>query len=116
MSPRIFDSVEGFFTKFKSRVLLLKQCGIEKKEDQLILSILSKLCPRYSGFVSTFHATRLAISNWKIPSLSTFFDSLTKEKDILIQMGALKISKIKDHAIIVQVSKNSNLKEKKKMR
>ena len=72
-SLRSFEYIEGFLTKFKSLVLLLKICGIENKEYQLILSILSKLCPKYSGFVSTFHATRLAISIWKIPSWSTFF-------------------------------------------
>ena len=84
MIPRSFDSIEGLFTKFKSLVLMIKHCGIEKKYDQLILSILSKLGPEYSFFVSTFHGTRLAIWNWKIPSLSTFFDSLTKEKAKLI--------------------------------
>ena len=68
MNPRSFDFIEGFFTKFKSLSLLLKQCWIDKKEYQLILSILSKLGPEYSVFMSTFHATRLAISNWKIPS------------------------------------------------
>ena len=88
LSPRSFDSIEGLFTKFKSLVLFLKQCGIEEKEDQLILSILSKLGLEYSDFLSTFHATRLVISNWKMPSLSTFFDLLTKEKDKLIQMCA----------------------------
>ena len=35
---------------------------------------LSKLGPKYSVFVSTFHATRLAISNWKMPYLSTLFE------------------------------------------
>ena len=35
LSPSSFDSIEGFFTKFKSLVLLLKKCGIEKKEYQL---------------------------------------------------------------------------------
>ena len=59
LSPRSFDSIEGLFTKFKSLVLFLKQCWIEKKEDQLILSILSKLSLEYSVFLSTFHATRL---------------------------------------------------------
>ena len=63
--------------------------------------------------MSTFHTTRLGISNWKIPSLSTFFDSLTKEQDKLIQMGALRISDGKDHALIVQGSNNANSKEKK---
>ena len=79
LSPRSFKSIEGFFTKFKSLVLLIKKCGIEKKEDQFILSILLKLGHEYSIFVSTFHATRLAILNWNMPYLSTFFDSLKKK-------------------------------------
>ena len=74
LSTSSSDSIEGLFTKFKSRFLFLKKCGIEKKGYQLILSILSKLGPGYSVILSTFHATRLAISNWKMPSLSTFFD------------------------------------------
>ena len=61
LSPSSFDSIEVFFTKSKSLVLFLKKCGIDKKEYQLIISILSKLCHEYSVFVSTFHATRLAI-------------------------------------------------------
>ena len=31
LSPRNFDSIEGFFTNFKSLVLILKHCGIENK-------------------------------------------------------------------------------------
>ena len=69
MSPSMFDSIEVFFTKFKSLVLMLKKCGIEKSDDQLILSILSKLGPDYSVFVSTFHATRLVVPKWKIHSI-----------------------------------------------
>ena len=34
LSPSSFESMEGFFTKFKSLILMLKQCGIEKTEDQ----------------------------------------------------------------------------------
>ena len=113
MSPSSFDSIEGLFTNFKSLVLFLEQCGIENKEYQLILSILSKLGPEYLVFVSTFHATRISISNWKIPSLSTLFDSLTKEKDKLIHMGDLRYSKRKDHALIVQGRNDAISKEKK---
>ena len=72
--------------------------------------------PEYSFFVSMFNATRLDVSNWKMPYLCTFFDSLTKEKDKLIQMGALRSSKVKDLALIVQGSKNSKSKEKKIMK
>ena len=105
-----FDSIEGFYTKLKSLVLFIKKYGIEKNEYQMIIFILSKLDPEYSVFVSTFSATRLAISNWKIPSLSTLFDSLTKEQDKLIQMSALRTFKGKDHALIVQGSKNTKSK------
>ena len=93
LSPRDFNSIEGFFTKFKSLFLMLKHYGIDNKFDQLILSILSKLGLEYSVFVSTFHATRLFISNWKMPSLSTLFYSLAKEKYKLIKMGDLISSK-----------------------
>ena len=110
--PRSFDSTGGLFTKFKSLVLFLNQCGIEKKEYQLILSILSKLGHEYLFFVSTFHVTRVSISNWKMSSLSTFFDSLTKEKDKLIHMSSLISSKGKDHALIVQGIKNAKSKYK----
>ena len=69
--------------------------------------------PEYSVVVSTFHATRLVVSNWKMPFLCTFFDSLTKEKDKLIHMGDIIYSKGKYHAIIVKGIKNAILKEKK---
>ena len=78
--PSNFDSLEGFFTKFKSLVLIIKKCGIEKEYYKLILSIVSKLGPDYSVFVSTFHATRLVVPKWKIPSLNSFLDSLTRRK------------------------------------
>ena len=50
LSPSSFDSIEGFFTKFKSLVIFLKKHGIDKKYDQLILSILSKIEFRILNF------------------------------------------------------------------
>ena len=41
--PSSFDSIEGLFTNFKSLFIFLNKCGIEKKEYQLILSILRKM-------------------------------------------------------------------------
>ena len=61
LSPTHFETIQDFFTKFKSLVLQLKQCGIEKTEEHIILSILSKLGPEYSVFVSTFHSGKLTI-------------------------------------------------------
>ena len=91
---------------------MLKQCGIEKADDQLILSILSKLGPDYSVFVSTFNATRLAVPKWKMPSLNSFIDSMTKEKYKLIHMCVLNSSKVKYYSLLVQVKNNVKSKEK----
>ena len=74
LSPISFESLQVYFSKFKSLVLQLKQCGIDKKDEQLVLAILSKLGPNYSVFVSTFHATKLTFQNWKMPSLVDFME------------------------------------------
>ena len=50
LSPSRFESLQLYFTKFKALVLQLKQCGIENKEEKLVLTILSKLGPDYLVF------------------------------------------------------------------
>ena len=50
LSPSSFESLQLYFSKFKALVLQLKQCGIENKDDQLVLAILSNLGPDYSVF------------------------------------------------------------------
>jgi hypothetical protein len=59
---KIFDNIQDFFTKFKDLLLLLKACGVDKstKEKQMVLTILSKLGPEFSVFVSTFHTVRFS--------------------------------------------------------
>ena len=47
-----FETLNEFFTKFKHLVLQLKQCEVEKEDDHLILSILSKLASDYSLSIS----------------------------------------------------------------
>ena len=79
LSPAQYETIEYFFTKFKALVLQLKQFGIEKKDDHLILSILSKLAPEYSIYVSTFHSNKLTTRNWKMPVLVDFMEYLTQE-------------------------------------
>ena len=74
----------------------LKQCGIEKKEEQLVLAILSKLGPDYLVFFLTFHATKLTARAWKMPNLAEFMESLTQEQDKLVMMGTIKPSKDQD--------------------
>ena len=77
-SPSSFESLQLYFSKFKALVLQLKQCGIEKKEEQLVLAIISKLGPDYSMFVLTFHDTKLTARAWNIPKLAEFMESLTQ--------------------------------------
>ena len=63
-----FDTLNDFFTKFKHTILLLKQCKVEKVNDQLILAILSKLGADYLVFVSTFCAGKPTTPGWKMPN------------------------------------------------
>ena len=93
MSPSRFESLQLYFSKFKALVLKLKQCGIEKKEEKLVLVILSKLGLDYSVFVLTFHATKLTARTWNMPKLAEFMESLPQEQDKLVMMGTIKPSK-----------------------
>ena len=43
LSPSSFESLQLYFSKFKALVLQLKQCGIEKKEEKQVLSLLLSL-------------------------------------------------------------------------
>ena len=93
LNPNSFESFQLYFTKFKALVLQLKQCGIENKEEKILLTILSNLGSDYSMFFSTFYATKLTARTWKIPNLVEFMESLTQEKDKLVMMGTIKPSK-----------------------
>ena len=81
LQPSNFETLNDFFTKFKHIVLLLKQCKVEKEDDQLILAILSKLGAGYSVFVSTVRVGKLTTPRWMVPSLNAFIESLTSEHD-----------------------------------
>ena len=41
--PSIFESLQVYFSKFKALFLHLKQCEIEKKDEKIVLGILSNL-------------------------------------------------------------------------
>ena len=84
LRPSNFKTLNDLFTKFKHTVLLLKQCNVEKEDDQLILAILSKLGADYSVFVSTFRAGKLTTPGWKMSTLNSFIESLTNEHDKLV--------------------------------
>jgi hypothetical protein len=57
LDPKSFKNIQAFFTKFKDLLSQLKACGVDKskEEKQMVLTILSKLGPEFSVFVSTFH-------------------------------------------------------------
>ena len=93
-------------------MLQLKQCKVEKDDDQLILAMLSKLGSDYSVFVSTFHIGKLTIPNWKMPFLDAFIKSLTNKHDKLVHMGIIRSSK--DQALFASGPKYLNSKGKKK--
>ena len=63
LQPSNFETIQQFFSKLKSLVMQCKQCGIDKKDEQLALSILRKLGPEFSVFVSTFHSGRVGTPN-----------------------------------------------------
>jgi hypothetical protein len=72
LSPIHFRNLKELFTKFKSLLVELNACGFTKGEEQLILSILSKLGPKYFVFVSSFQASKLTQEKWKMPPLNDF--------------------------------------------
>ena len=51
LHPPSIETLNDFFTKFNNLVFQLKLCKVEKEDDQLILSILSKLGAYYIVFV-----------------------------------------------------------------
>ena len=80
LDPKIFDNIQDFFTKFKDLLSQLKACGVDKlkEEKQMVLTILSKIVPEFSVFISTFHTIRFAFrATWKMPCLEDFIESLT---------------------------------------
>jgi len=82
LDPKSFDNIQDFFTKFKSLILSLGECGIDKstQEKQRILTILAKLGPEYIVYVSNFHYGRCPFgTNWKMPTFAQIIESLTQE-------------------------------------
>ena len=87
LEPKSFDNIQDFFTKFKSLILSLSGCGLDNstQEKQLILTILAKLGPKYVVYVSNFYYGRCLFgTNWKMPTLAWFIESLTQEQTKLI--------------------------------
>jgi hypothetical protein len=93
LDPKIFDNLQDFFTKYKDLLLQFKACIVDKskEEKQMVLTILSKLGPKFSMFESTFHLVEFSSgATWKMPSLEEFIESLTQEQTKLINMRKSK--------------------------
>jgi hypothetical protein len=114
LDPKSFDNIQDFFTKFKSLLLSLGEFDVDKstQEKQLILTILAKLGLEYVVYVSNFHSSRCLFgTNWKMPTLAQFIESLTQEQTKLIQMGLIQYPKA--HALTVHDGKWSSKKNGK---
>ena len=83
---------------------------MNKEDDQIILSILSKLWDEYSFFISAFRAGKLTTPRWKIPTLNAFIESLTSKHDKLVHMGIIEFSR--DQALYVLGPKDLKCKGK----
>jgi hypothetical protein len=73
LDHKSFDNIQDLFTKFKSLILILGECGIDKstQDKQLILTILDNIGPEYVVYVSNFHSGRCVFgTNWKMPTLA----------------------------------------------
>jgi hypothetical protein len=93
LDPKIFENIQDFFTKFRDLLSQLKSCGVDKlkEEKQMVLTILSKIGPELSVFISTFQSVKFTSrSTWKMPSLKEFIEAPTQEQTKLIKMGTIK--------------------------
>jgi hypothetical protein len=93
LDPKSFDNIQDFFTKFKDLLSQLKACWVDKskEEKQMVLTILSKIHPELSVFLSTFNFFRFTSrATWKMPSLEDFIKVLTQDQTKLINMGTIK--------------------------
>ena len=95
LDPNNFSSIEDFLSKFKTLRLLLEGVKVKKEDGNLIYSILTKLGPPYSVFVSTFHSAREAFISqgeaYNSPSFNSLCDSLTREQEKILHLGLLNL-------------------------
>ena len=111
LDPNNFSCIEDFLSKFKTLRYLLEGVKVKKDDSNLIYSILTKLGPAYSVFVSTFHSTREAFisqgKDYKPPSFDSFCDSLIREQEKLLHLGLLNLGNSSKKALAAQQQPNS---------
>jgi len=111
LDPNNFSCTEDFLSKFKTLRYLLQGVKVKKQDSNLIYSILTKLGPAYSVFVSTFHSTREAFisqgQDYKSPSFDSFCDSLIREQEKLLHLGLLNLGNSSKKVLAAQQQPNS---------
>ena len=104
LDPNNFSSIEDFLSKCKTLILLLEGVKVKNEDGSLSYSILTKLGPAYSVFVSTFHSTREAFisqgKDYKSPSFDAFFDSLIREQEKILHLGLLSTGNSSKKALV----------------
>lgn len=94
LDPKNFDTIQDYVTKANELRAQLKDCGIDKKDTQLIFNLIGKLPQEYVAFVSSFQTHRMTMgSSYKMPTFDAFNEMLMMEQTKLIRMGILKASK-----------------------
>jgi hypothetical protein len=88
---------------FKTLRILCEEYKIKMEEECCIYLILSKLGSAYFVFVSTFYAMKEALGKaYEKPTLESFFSSLIREEDNLIQLGVISTISTSNKALVVQ--------------
>jgi hypothetical protein len=96
LDPKNFDTIQDYVTKANELRAQLKDCGIDKKDAQLVYNLLGKLPSDYAAFVSSFQTHRLTVgSSFTMPTFDAFIEMLMLEQEKLVSMGILKSSKSK---------------------
>jgi hypothetical protein len=91
LSPSDFSCLGDYLCRFKTLRILCEECKIKMEEESCIYLILSKLGSAYYVFVFTFYDMREAIEEeaYENPILESFFTSLIREEDKLVQFGVI---------------------------
>ena len=89
---------------------MLKDCGIEKKDAQLVFNSLIKLPFEYSSFVPSSQTHQLTMGNsYAAPSFDAFVEILMFEQNKLTSMGIIKTSK----STALMVKQGNQMKQEK---
>jgi len=103
LSPSDFSCLGDYLSRFKTLRILCEECKIEMVEESCIYIILSKLGSSYSVCLYTFYAMREALGKaYDKPNLESFYASLIREEDKLIQLGVINNASTSNKDLVAQ--------------